>query len=104
MHWNLLKIYPIAPTVNPECQSLADLINSLKKQLDNLSSFQAPLIPGLDPSKNTTLQCHEYSNCNGFNCSGQVYGRHIQFSFNLDYCAKPVTANISVRGRYHRML
>lgn len=53
-------------------------------------------IPGLDPSKKTTLRCYEYPNCNGFNCSGKIYGRDIQFSVNLDYCARPIVANVSV--------
>ena len=85
----------IVPTVNPECLSLADLINELKLRFDQIP-LNLLAIPGLDPLQRTTLQCYEYSNCNGFNCSGKVYGRDIQFSVNLDYCAHPITANLSV--------
>lgn len=82
-------------TVNPECQSLADLINFLKARLDQIP-FNLFSIPGFDATKPTTVQCYEYSNCNGFNCSGLAYGRSIEFSFGFDYCSSPITANLSV--------
>ncbi|EDV27878.1 uncharacterized protein TRIADDRAFT_63597 [Trichoplax adhaerens] len=82
------------PTNNPECQSLSDLINNLKQNFDRIPLSLIP-IPGLDPTKPNTLKCYEFSNCTGFNCSGKVYGRQIQFSFDMSYCAKPITAYIS---------
>lgn len=88
-------ILTVAPTNNPECQSFADLINEIKKRFDQIPISLLP-IPGLDPTKPTTLQCYEHPNCTGFNCSGQIYGTDIQFSFKLDYCAKPATAQVSV--------
>lgn len=78
-----------------QCQTLADLINEIKRRFDQIPLALLP-IPGLDLTKKTTLQCYEYANCNGFNCSGKVYGRDMQFSVSLDYCGNPVVANVSV--------
>ena len=85
----------VDPTDNPECQSFADIINEIKKNFDRIPLNLLP-IPGLDTTKPTTLQCYEFANCTGFNCSGQVYGTHIQFSFDMDYCAKPIKAYLTV--------
>lgn len=94
---NLISFLQVAiPTVNPECQSLADIINDVKRRLDQVPLSLLP-IPGLNTSLPTTLTCYEYPSCTGFNCSGSVYGTHLQFSFNFDYCLKPISANISVR-------
>ncbi|RDD36001.1 hypothetical protein TrispH2_011830 [Trichoplax sp. H2] len=84
----------IAPTNNPECQSLSDLINNLKQNFERIPFSSIP-IPGLDPTKPSTLKCNEFSNCTGFNCNGRVYGRQILFSINMNYCAKPITAYVT---------
>lgn len=83
---------------NPECQSVADVINELTGNFDKIP-VDLMGIPGLNPSKQTTLVCLEYSDCNGFNCSGELYGRYVEFSFGLEFCSNPITANISVHER-----